>query len=134
MIELPEDIILYIFEFNPLHREKFKLVFEDIEIKSALFKTQRMVNFWNNIAPDERPSFYLFIIDSIFIDDMQTYVKALNKCKCCQRHQFNKSNQDNWTTNFETKSTGHMYCSCPCRHTTRICCVASPGLWQTPHL
>ena len=90
MVELPEEIIEYILEFNPEHREKFKQTFDELEAKAAVIKYSILKNDWDNISDEERPSFTSFITFSNHIDDFQRYVKALYKCNCCKRHQVNK--------------------------------------------
>ncbi len=133
MVQLPEDIIKYILEFNPGHREKFKLTFDELKIKAAIIKFSILINDWNNISDDERPSFPHFIIFSNHIDDFQRYVKTLYKCNCCKRHQINKPSHFN---DMEWNMEGDEYilyrglnsecnCKCPCRHMARQCCIVA---------
>tara|TARA_Y100000816_G_scaffold283231_1_gene259864 strand:- start:3182 stop:3649 length:468 start_codon:yes stop_codon:yes gene_type:complete len=141
MIKLPEDVIQYILEFNPDHRAKFKLTFNDLESKAAVMKYNIITNEWNRFRDEEKPSFYQFIIMSNHIDDFQRYVKALYKCNCCERHQINKPTHFydmEWDVeigagfdhtmgalSYATRSECIKKCSCPCRHMARQCCVAS---------
>lgn len=134
MAQLPEDIIQYILEFNPEHREKFKLTFDELESKAAVMKHSILTNDWNAMSDEERTSFTTFIVFSSHIDDLQKYVKALHKCKCCARHQINKPRHyydmewDIDPSDFilaAQQIQSHRNCSCPCRHMARACCVAS---------
>lgn len=139
MIDLPEVIIQYIFEFNPEHREKFKLTFDEIEAKAAVVKNNIILYDWNKMNDEERPSFTTFLIFSNHIDDFQRYVKALYKCNCCVRHQINKprhyydmewdmENDTDILWGSERRTRCLKECSCPCRHISRQCCIASlPG-------
>ena len=135
MVELPEVIIQYILEYNPEHREKFKLMFDELESKAAVIKHDIISNDWNTMNHLERPSFYNFIISSHYIDDFQRYVKALHKCRCCARHQINKPRHyydmewdmepSDSTILAVQQIRSHRNCNCPCRHMARACCVAS---------
>ena len=138
MIELPEVIIQHILEFNPFHREKFKLIVDDLESKAAVMKCHIMTNAWNTMSHEERPSFYEFIIISGYIDDFQRYVKALHKCKCCARHQINKPEEYydmEWDMEPDRPAQSehglvpkHNSCQCPCRHMARFCCISAQAV------
>ena len=119
-VQLPEDVILYIYTFNAEHREKFKNSLEEMVPKAAIVKFNYIVSNWNNIPDSIRPAFRSYITESSHMDSPGDFVKALNKCRCCIRHQFNKPkdiNDRQYRKFIDGCSPGG--CSCPCRHAAR---------------
>ena len=62
------------------------------------------------------------IIHSLSIDQRDMFVKVLNTCDCCIRHQTNRPSQ--YAPWIDTRFTGtqNPSCNCSCRHRARWIC------------
>ncbi len=90
MILLPTEIINYILEYNPNHRDKFKNSLNLIKIKSSINRIDYIYNMWKKdilytpITNEEIASFNLYLYNNI--DDPQHIITNISNCKCCFRH------------------------------------------------
>ena len=78
MVQLPEEIIRHILEYNVNHRILFKPTLERIATAAALMKYHVINNAWNKIILEgvELP-FPDFLMSSKYIINFNEYVKAL---------------------------------------------------------
>ncbi len=138
MVQLPEEIIRHILEYNVNHRILFKPTLERIATAAALMKYHVINNAWNKIILEgvELP-FPDFLMSSKYIINFDEYVKALDRCDCCERHKTNRPTHfydSGW--NVHTPAPPRMAklnkckCKCPCRHMSRICCVSTLPEWE----
>ena len=90
MILLPIEIINYILEYNPNHRDKFKKSLDFIKIKCSINRIDYIYNMWKNdvwftsLLNEENASFNSYLYNNI--DDPQNIINNISKCKCCFRH------------------------------------------------
>ena len=112
---LPEDLKIYIHEFNPEHREKFKKVLEKLPLYTINFKLQILYGYYRanrDVIPD-----ITYIIDEFFKGDLENTFNILSTCKCCSRHQQDRPKNlydiDSVSV-FPTHIHSYSYCRCKC--------------------
>lgn len=126
---LPTDIINYILEYNPNHRDKFKNSLNLIKIKSSINRIDYIYNMWKKDiwytlrTDEESPSFNLYLYNNI--DDPQHILSNMSKCNCCFRHTILRPNRLN-CGEYITFSRGaaprlkeELNCMCRCRYYCR---------------
>ena len=129
MTILPNEIIDYILEYNPNHRDKFKNSLNLIKIKSSINRINYIYNMWKkdisytHTTNEEIASFNLYLYNNI--DDPQHIINNISNCKCCFRHSILRPNKLN-CINYITFSRGtaprvkeELNCMCRCRYYCR---------------
>lgn len=123
---LPIDIINYILEYNPNHRDKFKNSLNLIKIKSSINRIDYIYNMWKknmwyNITNSKNFNTYLYNN----IDDPQHILTNISNCNCCFRHTILRPNTLN-CGEYITFSRGgaprvkeELNCMCTCRYYCR---------------
>jgi hypothetical protein len=87
---LPEDVLNLIFEMNPEHREKFRSVIPDIELKGTLMILDTIHKIWENET--DHSEFGISYNQTLRnnISDPDYFIARLKRCSCCSRHKLKK--------------------------------------------
>ena len=128
--KLPQDIIKYIYEFSPEHRENYIESIKRIQIYKQLeliphFGSLTRYRNLLNIFDRQINNYGIWDFESVilkYINDPEHFIKTLSKCKCCKRHNCRKPKHlqdydylDNMILQFS-----YTDCKCPCRHASRF--------------
>lgn len=97
---LPDLIINEIHEYNPQHRELYKIVLEKIPLHACMLR----MKLHNHTI-------------SSHIDDPKYLMTVLSQCSCCDYHKNGRPENINspiWYVDNTPKSTCHCLCKCYC--------------------
>ena len=130
MNKLPKEIIDHIYEYNAEHRIKFKecviripnyKLLNQIPLGAVSCRITTIINLFDKeIEENNNWDFSKLLKENL--NEPGHFVKILNKCKCCKRHQMNRPNLLNNTKYIlqDTKNnTENEVCNCLCRHISR---------------
>jgi len=129
---LPEEIILYIINFNVRSAmnvlNKHMKPYSDLSIKNKVEFIRDMIEFagYQSNLGFGMYNYSLFYKNRIM--KPKEALKVLNLCKCCKRHQINKPKKfEKWIeTEMNLKEwdsiTMGCMCKCTCRHHARFIC------------
>ena len=117
---LPIEIINYILDYNPNHRDKLKKSLDLIKIKASLNRIEYIYKLWKiDIRHDMSASFNSYLYNNI--NDPEHIINNISKCNCCLRHKILRPNRLN-CIEYVTFSRGtsprlkeELDCMCRCR-------------------
>ena len=115
---LPKEIMINIYEYDPIHREHFKKSLLLIPREAIEKRLNYMINqyhYYNCQIPFEN-----IVITNI--SDPDHFVNILKQCKCCARHQINKpSSLNDYPQQYDIDHipSNQNTCLCSCRHHSR---------------
>ncbi len=130
MFNLPNEIQLKIYEYDPTYKHIFRNVLNDMMPHASVNRMNNVWKFWNsNDTNQMRRSPMITLLINELVPDADLMVSNLSRCNCCYKHCIRRPIHlyDRTWIEFGLANPVEFYshennCKCICRHSSRWLC------------